>query len=132
MTKAFRVTHPYDETHRLAPGMTLHHVGGHYDGQAVLHDAAARRLFSGDVFKIDQDPEGRAVAISTHKAFHKQIPMTRAELEHYRAVLAPLSFDEVCTPFERAPDIDDRLCAAFLDYALQAPPSAAPVPLDRL
>ena len=35
-TKAFAVTAPYDDTLELAPGFTLHHVGGHYAGQAAL------------------------------------------------------------------------------------------------
>jgi hypothetical protein len=132
MTKAFRVTRPYDDTLTLAPGMTLHHVGGHYEGQAVLHDEEAGRLFAGDVFKIDQHEDGSVRAISCHKAFHKQIPMTEGELRRYRDVLAPLDFVEVCTPFERAPDMDRALCLAFLDHALANPPSAAPVEVSRL
>lgn len=132
VTKAFRVTHPYDDTLELAPGMTLRHVGGHYEGQAVLHDEGASRLFSGDVFKIDQDEDGAARAISCHKAFHKQIPMTEGELRRYRDVLAPLAFDEVCTPFERAPDVGRALCLAYLDFALANEPSAAPVEVSRL
>ena len=76
MTKAFRVTAPYDEWLELAPGYTLHQVGGHYDGQACLHDAPGQRLFCGDMFKIDQDASGRSTAISSHKAFHKPIPLT--------------------------------------------------------
>ena len=35
-------------------------VGGHYEGQAALHDAPGRRLFCGDMFKIDQDAAGRS------------------------------------------------------------------------
>ena len=132
MTKAFRVTRPYDERLTIADGMTLHHVGGHYEGQAVLHDAVAGRLFSGDVFKVDQHEDGSVRALSCHKAFHKQIPMTEGELEHYRSVLAPLAFTEVCTPFERAPDVGRDLCLAYLDYALAHPPSAAPVPVSAL
>ena len=132
MTKAFRVTRPYDRTLDLAPGMTLHHVGGHYEGQAVLHDEAAGRLFAGDVFKIDQDQDGTCVAISAHKAFHKQIPLTESELQRYRDVLAPLDFHTVCTPFEFAPDVNRELCLAYLDHALASPASAAPVELSRL
>ena len=132
MTKAFRVTRPYDDQLEIADGMTLYHVGGHYEGQAVLHDAHAGRLFSGDVFKVDQHEDGSVRALSCHKAFHKQIPMTEDELRHYRAVLAPLSFNEVCTPFERAPDVGRALCLAYLDYALSHPPSAAPVPVECL
>ena len=123
LTKAFRVSAPYDDVYDLGPGIRCHHVGGHYEGQAVAYDEEARRLFSGDVFKVDQDEDGNAVAISTHKAFHKNIPMTHAELRRYREVIAPLDFAAVCTPFEHAPDVDRALCLAVLDRALSEPPS---------
>ena len=107
MTKAFAVTTPYDDAHPLAPGLTLHHVGGHYEGQAALHDKQGRRLFCGDMFKVDQDEGGRSHAISSHKAFHKDIPLTHGELRHYRDVIAPLEFDTILTPFEYAPEVDE-------------------------
>ncbi len=121
-TKAFRVTAPYDETLELAPGYTLHHVGGHYAGQAALHDALAGRLFCGDMFKIDQDAAGRSTHVSSHKAFHKDIPLTHAELRRYREVIAPLDFGAVLTPFEYAPEIGHDRAVAVLDEALSHPP----------
>ena len=57
LTKAFRVTWPYDDALELLRGLTLYHVGGHYEGQAVLHDSRRRILFCGDAFKVDQDAE---------------------------------------------------------------------------
>jgi hypothetical protein len=78
MTKAMRVTWPYDEALELRPGQRLLHVGGHYEGQALLHDAHRRILFCGDAFKVDQSPDGENLAISTHKAFHKSIPLSPA------------------------------------------------------
>ena len=121
MTKAFRVTTPYDDTLDLAPGYMMHHVGGHYAGQAALHDEAGGRLFCGDMFKIDQDADGHATAISSHKAFHKDIPLTHAELRRYRDVIAPLAFDALLTPFEYAPDIGRDTAVAVLDDALARP-----------
>ena len=121
-TKAFRVTVPYDDTLELAPGYTLHHVGGHYAGQAALHDAREKRLFCGDMFKIDQDERGRSTHVSSHKAFHKDIPLTHGELRHYRAIIAPLEFDAVLTPFEHAPDVGRKTALAMLDEALARPP----------
>lgn len=129
MTKAFRVTAPYDERLDLAPGYTLHHVGGHYEGQACLHDAPGARLFCGDMFKIDQDADGRATAISSHKAFHKDIPLTHAELRRYRDTIAPLAFDAVLTPFEYAPDVDRRVALAALDDGLARVPGVKRVAL---
>ena len=121
MTKAFAVTTSYDDTHRLAPGLTLHHVGGHYEGQAALHDERGRRLFCGDMFKVDQDAAGHSHAISSHKAFHKDIPLTHGELRHYRDVIAPLEFDAILTPFEYAPEVGRDVALAVLDEALARP-----------
>ena len=133
MTKAFRVTWPYDEALELRPGQTLHHVGGHYEGQAVLHDAHRRILFCGDAFKVDQDGEGNSLAVSTHKAFHKSIPLTPAEIRRYREVIAPLDFDTVCTPFEHAPGIGRGIALAVLDDGLRGgPPGVRHIPVEEL
>ena len=122
MTKAFRVNAPFDDQLELVPGYTLHHVGGHYEGQAALHDAVGRRLFCGDMFKVDQDSAGISQAVSSHKAFHKNIPLTHAELRDYRRAVAPLEFDAVLTPFEYAPEVDRSVALAVLDEALARPP----------
>jgi hypothetical protein len=129
MTKAFRVTTPYDDVLEIAPGYTLHHVGGHYEGQAALHDAVGKRLFCGDMFKIDQDEAGVSHAISSHKAFHKDIPLTHGEIRHYRAVIAPLAFDAVLTPFEYAPEVGRDVAVAVLDEALARAPGVKRIPL---
>lgn len=129
MTKAFRVTAPFDDALELAPGYTLHHVGGHYEGQAALHDAPGRRLFCGDMFKIDQDAAGRSHAISSHKAFHKDIPLTHAELRRYRDVVAPLDFDAVLTPFEYAPEVNRGVALAALDDGLARAPGVRRISL---
>ena len=128
-TKAFQVTAPYDDTLELAPGYRLHHVGGHYAGQAALHDAHGGRLFCGDMFKIDQDADGRSTHISSHKAFHKDIPLTHGELARYREVIEPLAFDAVLTPFEYAPEIGREKALETLDQALAIPPQVRRYPL---
>jgi glyoxylase-like metal-dependent hydrolase (beta-lactamase superfamily II) len=132
MTKAMRVTTPYDEVLELRPGQRLLHVGGHYEGQAVLHDAVRRILFCGDAFKVDQSPEGENLAISTHKAFHKSIPLSPAEARRYREVIAPLDFDILCTPFEHAPGITRDIALAVLDDQLRGPPGVRHLPLESL
>jgi len=132
LTKAFRVTWPYDEALRLLPGLTLHHVGGHYEGQAVLHDQGRRILFCGDAFKVDQDAMGNNLAVSTHKAFHKSIPLTPAEVRFYRKTIAALDFDTVCTPFEYAPGITRDVALAVLDDQLEGPPSVRHISMDEL
>lgn len=132
LTKAFRVTWPYDDALALMPGLTLHHVGGHYEGQAVLHDESRKILFCGDAFKVDQDAAGGNLAVSTHKAFHKAIPLTPAEIRRYREVIARLDFDTVCTPFEYAPGITREIALAVLDDQLRGPPGVRHIPMDEL
>ena len=132
MTKSFRVPWPYDDALQLRPGQTLLHVGGHYEGQAVLHDARRRILFCGDAFKVDQDEDGNNLAVSTHKAFHKNIPLTPGEIRRYRAVIEVLDFDTVCTPFEHAPGITSEIALAVLDAQLRAPPGVRHIPMEEL
>lgn len=132
MTKAFRVTWPYDETLALRPGQVLYHVGGHYEGQAALHDAARGILFCGDVFKVDQDAAGNSLAVSTHKAFHKDIPLSHNEVRRYRDVIEPLAFDTICTPFEYAPGFSTAMALALLDDQLARRPGVRRVAMAEL
>ncbi len=131
-TKAFRVTHPWDETHAIAPGLTLHHTGGHYEGHAILHDARRRAVFVGDALKLDFDARGRLGALSTHKAYHKQIPLSPHEARCYRRVFAALDFDTVFTPFDHATGVDKAAVLALFDRMVDGAASTAPVPLPVL
>lgn len=130
-TKAFRVTWPYDEVFEIRPGLTLYHTGGHYEGHAVLHDAPRRALFCGDALKIDFDPDGTAARISCHKAYHKQIPLSRDEARRYREVMARLDFTSVFTPFEYATDTTTKAALRLLDEVIAGPPFTHPIPIER-
>ena len=132
LTKAFRVTWPYDDQLALPSGQVLHHVAGHYEGQAVMHDAQRRTLFCGDAFKVDQNEQGENVAVSSHKAFHKDIPLTRGELSRYRDVIGRLDFDTICTPFEYAPGITTAMAVAVLDDGMRGPPGVRRIPVSQL
>ena len=127
-SKAFRVTLPYDATLDLAPGITLHHIGGHYEGHALLHDARKRAVFCGDALKIERDERGVPIALSAHKAYHKAIPLTPGELAHYRAVFAALEFDHVFTTFDDAP-LERARVLAFFDELAAMRPSTQPLHL---
>ena len=131
-TKAFRVTWPADDVHELAPGLTMHHVGGHYEGHAVLHDAANRRLFCGDSLKIELAADGTPVAISCHKAFHYEIPLSHAELARYVEVFRGLPFDTALTPFEYAPGVTRELAIELFLSQMHARPHTTPVRLEVL
>ena len=127
-SKAFRVTLPYDRTLELAPGLTLHHLGGHYEGHALLHDARVRAVFCGDALKIERDERGAPIALSAHKAYHKAIPLTPSELAHYRAIFAALDFEHVFTTFDEAPLARARVLA-FFDELATLRPSTKPLKL---
>ncbi len=131
-TKAFRVTWPADDVHELAPGLTMHYVGGHYDGHCVMYDAHRKALFAGDALKIDFHPDGRPRAISCHKGYHYEIPLSHGELRHYRGVFAELDFTHVFTPFESAAGVTRDHALALFDRLLSGPPTTKPVSLELL
>ena len=131
-TKAFRVTRPWDERHEIKPGLVLHHTGGHYDGHAVLHDARRGAVFVGDALKLDFGADGRLAALSCHKAYHKQIPLSPNEARRYRAVFETLDFDTVFTPFDFARDVPKAAVLALLDRMIQRPGSTRPVAVPLL
>ncbi len=133
-TGAFRATRPFDETLELAPGLELHHVGGHFPGQAVLWWASASGgvLFAGDMVKFhDVDAgTGRPGGISTHKAFNRRVPMSHAEVRRYREVVASLpDFGQVYTTFEHARARREALLALF-DEQLRGEPFFGPMPFS--
>lgn len=132
-SKAFHVNCPADDLHEIAPGLTLHHVGGHYEGHAVMYDATRRVLFCGDSLKIEFDTDGHTpIAISSHKAFHYKIPLTRDELAKYARVFAALPFQTALTPFEYAPGVTRELALALFAQLIAGQPHTAPVLLADL
>ena len=128
---ALRVTWPFDDMLEVAPGLRLHLTASHFAGHTVLHDERRRILFCGDAMKFELHPEDerRAVAISTHKAFVRGVPLTHGELRRYRDVFAELDFDQTWTPFEQAANAGRAEALALLDHQLERRPSAAPMPL---
>ena len=132
-TKAFRVTIPADDEHELAPGLTMHHVGGHYEGQSVLLDEAHRALFVGDSLKFDDfDDLGAVHALSCHKGYHYQIPLSKDELRHYRKVYADLPFNRAFTPFEYAPNVDQASALALFDRLIAGVPTTRAFPMESV
>lgn len=132
-SKAFRVTWPADDVHEIAPGLMLHHVGGHYEGHSVLHDEAHDALFCGDSLKIEFAADGATpVAISCHKAFHYEIPLTCAELARYVAVFSKLPFTTALTPFEFAPGVTQAHALKLFSRLMTGKPDTRPVSLGAL
>jgi hypothetical protein len=128
---ALDVSRPFDEVLELAPGLDLLRVGGHFDGQSVLHHREAGIVFAGDALKLELEEDGRtAHAISCHKSFVRGIPLTGAEVGHYRAVFAGLDFEQIFTTFEQGKNVGRKEVLGFLDRLLAADkPTMEPMPL---
>ena len=131
---ALQVTWPYDDYLELCPGLALHRTAGHFDGHAVLHDAARRLLLCGDALKFELDPlnRRRATTISAHKAFVRGVPLTPAELRRYRDTFAPLDFTATWTPFEQVVNSGRAEALALIDAQLATRPHPRQVPLAEL
>jgi hypothetical protein len=130
-TKAFRVTWPVDDSHLLAPGLVMYRSGGHFPGHAVLHDERRGILFAGDLIKVELE-DGKPVGLSCHKAYHAQIPLSHAELQQARHLVARLDFDAVATPFEYAAPVSTKHVLALFDRQLAGQPTTAVLPLWEL
>jgi hypothetical protein len=129
---AFAVTRPYDASLALADDLVLHHTGGHFAGHQVLHDAGRGIVFSGDALKLDLDPadERRALGISCHKAFVRNVPLTEAELRGYRAVFERLDpWAQTWTPFEQGANAGRVAALGLIDDQLAGVPHADFVPV---
>ena len=137
-SKAFRVTRPTDDVYEVAPGLTLHHTAGHYEGHAVLYDHERKALFCGDAMKFDFAPgvdgtDGTPpVAISCHKGFHYEIPLSPDEIRKYIDVFSSLPFTTALTPFEYARGVTREHAISLYRTLLEGAPHTQPVRLDEL
>ena len=130
---ALRITWPFDDRVEVLPGITLHHTGGHFDGQTAAYVADSKILMVGDALKFELDPNDRrkATTISSHKAFVRGVPSTPAELRRYRDVFASLDFTRTFTPFEQVVNSGRREALHLIDSLLSTRPHAEQVPLDH-
>ncbi len=130
-TKAFRVTWPADDYHRFAPGVSLRHLGGHYEGQSLLYDENLGAVFCGDALKVEYS-DGKPTALSCHKGFHYDIPLSHDELRHYQRVFSQLDFYRVLTPFDYAEGITQTHCLGLFEQLLRGAPHTKPISLSEL
>lgn len=94
----------WDGDLELAPGLSLHRVGGHFPGAAVALWAAGAAgrgvLLSGDT--VFPNPDRSSVGFM--RSYPNKIPMSAAVVERIAARLAPLTFDRVIGNFGNAID----------------------------
>jgi hypothetical protein len=92
----------------VAPGLTLHQVGGHFPGSAVAHWAAGAggrgSLLSGDT--IMAGPDRRSV--SFQRSYPNRIPLSAAVVERIASAVDGLEFDRLYSNFDNRIDTDAR------------------------
>lgn len=131
-TKAFKVNQPIDDEYSIDENYKMVRLGGHYEGQTALFASPLKTAFLGDALKIEFDSYATPIALSCHKGFHYNIPLTHSELEHYKNVFERFAFEHVCTPFEFGKNIGQLETLGLIDHLLKATPHTNPIGLKTL
>lgn len=89
----------YDERREVARGLTLHRVGGHFRGQAVVEWATGNEgrgvLFAGDA--IFPNPDRRSVSFM--RSYPNRIPLSGNVVQRVAAQVEGLHFDRLYNNF---------------------------------
>jgi hypothetical protein len=89
----------YDDTREVAPGLTLHRVGGHFRGQAVASWTAGAGgrgvLLAGDA--VFPNPDRRSVSFL--RSYPNRIPLSGNVVQRIAAQLEGLPFDRLYNNF---------------------------------
>ena len=89
----------YDEQRVVAPGLTLHRVGGHFRGQAVVEWSAgnggAGVLLAGDA--VFPNPDRRTVSFM--RSYPNRIPLSGTVVQRIASQLDGLHFDRLYNNF---------------------------------
>ena len=90
-----RIEHWSGETKSLWDGMTLVRVGGHFDGNTVLHWPAGAdgkgAMFCGDMPQVAQDRR----YVSFMYSYPNYVPLSAREVERIVQALEPFAFDRI-------------------------------------
>ena len=92
----------------LAVGLTLHRLGGHFKGGAVLEWEKGNEqkgiLFSGDIIQVVADPNW----VSFMYSYPNLIPLPAATVERIAKKVAKLKFDRIYNAFYRIVQKDGK------------------------
>jgi hypothetical protein len=98
----------YDERRELAPGLTLHRVGGHFRGQAVVEWTAGAEgrgvLLAGDA--VFPNPDRRSVSFM--RSYPNRIPLSGNVVQRIAEQLEGLHFDRLYNNFGAVVPSDAR------------------------
>ncbi|MEC9431874.1 MAG: MBL fold metallo-hydrolase [Pseudomonadota bacterium] len=85
----------------LAPGVAIHHVGGHFAGSCVLHLADDRRILTGDTVMVTPD----RAHVAFMRSYPNLVPLPGPEAERVAARLLELDFETIHSAFRGRGDL---------------------------
>jgi glyoxylase-like metal-dependent hydrolase (beta-lactamase superfamily II) len=110
------------DTRDILPGITLHRLGGHFPGSAVLHWVDRRMLLTGDTVLVT--PDRRHVSFMW--SYPNNVPLPVSEVERISRRLQALDFDSIYSAFWERGDIEGDARAAVdrsVKRLCQGPPA---------
>jgi hypothetical protein len=100
--------HRHGDRHEIAPGLTLHRLGGHFPGSTVLHWAAGAGgrgvLLSSDTIHANPD----RATVTFLRSYPNRIPLSPAVVERIASAADQCEFDRLYDNFARGVDTDAR------------------------
>jgi hypothetical protein len=85
--------------YELAPGLTLHEVGGHFIGSSIVHWAAGAEgrgvLLTGDSIHVNPDRE----TVTFLRSYPNRVPFSAAVVERITAAVERFPFDRIYDNF---------------------------------
>jgi glyoxylase-like metal-dependent hydrolase (beta-lactamase superfamily II) len=83
------------ETQNILPGITLHRLGGHFPGSAILHWVDRRTLLTGDTLLVTWDRRH----VSLMWSYPNYVPLPAVDVQRIGRRLKQLDFDAVYSAF---------------------------------
>jgi hypothetical protein len=97
---------PWRGTHELAPGLTLHEVGGHFHGSSLVHWAAGAGaggvLLASDTIQCNPD----RATVTFMRSFPNRLPLSARVVERLAKAVEGLAFDRLYDNFGATIDTD--------------------------
>jgi len=108
-----RLVELYDESREVAPGLTLHRVGGHFRGQAVVEWQAGAEgrgvLLAGDA--VFPNPDRRSVSFL--RSYPNRIPLSGNVVQRVAGQLEGLHYDRLYNNFGAVVPHDAKAVVRF-------------------
>lgn len=110
----------------VLPGLTLHRLGGHFPGSAVLHWRDRHLLLTGDTMLVTWDRQH----VSFMWSYPNYVPLPAAEVTRIGARLDALDFDTLHSAFWGRGDIE-RDAKAIVKRSIARHVGGPGVPMDH-